>query len=228
MMRKKKPVIQAFGDHGLLVRFGDSIDPAINDQVHLLALALRRRQYPWLRESVPGYASLLIFYDLSIIDLLEASEAIKEVLHELPEAHFQRSADHHKNEAPVEVPVFYGKAHGPDLETVAQLHHMTPQEVIHAHTQPTYRVYMIGFMPGFPYMGPLSSRLETPRLSQPRQSVEAGSVGIAGLQTGIYPSKSPGGWRILGRTPLVLFNPERDPPCLFQPGQTVRFYALDQ
>jgi KipI family sensor histidine kinase inhibitor len=126
----------------------------------------------------------------------------------------------------IEVPVLYGGEYGPDLEEVARLHSINGEEVVRLHSCETYTVYFIGFLPGFPYLGPLDTNLDTPRWESPRLEIKAGSVGIAGRQTGIYPLDSPGGWRIIGRTPLKLFDPGANPPARFSPGDKVRFIPL--
>jgi inhibitor of KinA len=126
----------------------------------------------------------------------------------------------------VEVPVVYGGKYGPDLDWVASYHRLSQEEVIKLHTRPTYQVYMIGFTPGYPYMGEVPEAIATPRRETPRTAVPQGSVAIAQRQTGIYPSQSPGGWRILGWTPLKIFHPDRWPPCLFEMGDLVKFFAI--
>lgn len=126
-----------------------------------------------------------------------------------------------------EIPVCYHPSLAPDLEAVALLHNLSIEELIHIHTATTYRVYMNGFLPGFAYLGILDEKIATPRLSNPRTHVPAGSVGIAGQQTGVYPVASPGGWNIIGRTPLALLLPEQEPPCLLVPGNFVQFKAID-
>ena len=130
--------------------------------------------------------------------------------------------------APVEIPVLYGGPWGPDLEEVAAHCGMTPEQVIAAHSAPCYRIYMLGFTPGFPYLGGMDPRLATPRRKEPRIRIPAGSVGIAGSQTGVYPIESPGGWQLIGRTPLRLFDLGSDPPILLQAGRSIRFVPIDE
>ena len=126
------------------------------------------------------------------------------------------------------MPVLYGGDHGPDLINVAKLHDMTPEEVIQLHTAPTYLNYMLGFLPGFCYLGGLDERIHTPRLTTPRVKIPAGSVGIAGSQTGIYPLDSPGGWQLIGQTPLRLYDPKREKAILVDAGMTMKFYPIDE
>ncbi|MBQ6866413.1 MAG: 5-oxoprolinase subunit PxpB, partial [Clostridia bacterium] len=128
----------------------------------------------------------------------------------------------------IRVPVLYGGSHGPDLENVAKLHDMTPEEVIRIHTAPVYLNYMLGFLPGFCYLGGLDERIHTPRLTTPRVSIPAGSVGIAGSQTGIYPLTSPGGWQLIGQTPLRLYDPKREKAILVDAGMNMIFYPIDE
>ncbi|HLF01267.1 MAG TPA: 5-oxoprolinase subunit PxpB, partial [Anaerolineales bacterium] len=180
------------------------------------AHALAAEPHSGLRELIPTYRSLLVRYDALTTDYIDVAAWVE-----------RRTA--HTNTAPpnqtrvVEVPTVYGGEHGPDLEWVAGHCGLSSEEVAQLHSRAEYTVYMMGFTPGYPYMGKLPPALEVPRLETPRARVRAGSVGIAGLQTGIYPLDSPGGWRIIGHTPLVLFDPNRASPFLFRPGDTVRF-----
>lgn len=203
------------GDGAVSVIFGSIIDPITNRQVHALARRLLTRPPEGFLAAVPGYTTLLVQYD----SLLIAYPALLDWLEQENQAASQFEMPSPRQ---VEIPVHYGGSAGPDLDQVAGLHQMTPDEVIRRHTAPTYTVYLIGFLPGFAYLGGLDPLLATPRLSNPRQSIPAGSVGIAGAQTGIYPLASPGGWQIIGRTNLTLFDPARIPPTLLTPGDEVR------
>lgn len=213
------PSFSPAGDSALLVTFGEAIDLATNRQAHALAHLLAEDPPPGLGEAVPGYTTLLVHYDPLQLDYPEmlawvqprAFLAIKSTKSILPAARR------------VEVPVFYGGSLGPDLEFVAAHNGLTSDDVIRRHTARDYPVYLIGFTPGFPYLGGLDESIAAPRLPSPRQQVPAGSVGIAGQQTGIYPVDSPGGWRLIGWTPLKLFDPARQPPSLLAPGDVVRF-----
>lgn len=207
------------GDAALLVQLGSRIDPATNRQVHALARRLAAAPLAGLGEAVPAYASLLVHYDPAILDGAAAL------------AHIQAQtvgieADEASPSRLVEIPTVYGGEYGPDLNDVAATHGIAPEEVIRIHAGGEYLVYMVGFTPGFAYLGGLDPAIATPRLDAPRQFVRAGSVGIAGSQTGVYPSDSPGGWRLIGWTPLQLFDPGRQPPALLAAGDQVRFLPL--
>ncbi len=169
-------------------------------------------------ETVPAYATLLVQYDPLAISFTQVRDFLREKLS-------QAEAVVAQNPKRVEVPVRYGGEHGVDLESVARHLQLRVEEVIRIHTQRTYTVYMMGFTPGFPYMGKLDDALVMPRLETPRTHVPAGTVAIAGLQTGIYPIASPGGWQLIGWTPLKLFDPTSKTPFLFAPGDEVKFIA---
>ncbi len=209
------------GDRGLLLEFGDEISREINEKVRRMALAIQAEAMEGIVETVPTYRSLLIIYNpiiLPIEDLKKRLERIEQGLRQtpLPEPKLTR------------IPVVYGGIYGSDLEEVAKYHQISPEEVIRLHCSKPYLIYMIGFMPGYPYMGELPQALVTPRLKTPRLSVPKGSVAIAQRQTGIYSMESPGGWQILGRTPVELFDPEKDPPALLQMGDFVQFYSISE
>ncbi len=208
-----KPQLIPFGDSGMLIGFGDEIDLSINQCVHNLDALLRARQINGVIETVPAYATLLIYYDPLVLTFEQIAKQVK-VAMAWVEENISRKPRH------IEVPVRYD---GKDLQFVAEYHHISPREVVNIHTSRDYTVYMMGFTPGFAYMGRLDDTIVTPRLETPRVRVDAGSVGIAGAQTGIYPIASPGGWRIIGRTSLRPFDLTADPPFLFSPGDLVRF-----
>lgn len=209
------------GDRGLLLEFGDEISAEVNEKVRKMALALQAEPLEGIIELVPTYRSLLVLYNPVVIPLEDLKRRLKQLETGLKEISFP-------DPKLTKIPVLYGGEFGPDLEKVAEYLHLTPEEVIRLHCSKPYFIYMIGFMPGFPYMGELPDTLVTPRLKTPRLSVPAGSVAIAQKQTGIYPVESPGGWQILGRTPVKLFNPEKEPPALLQMGNLVRFYPIDE
>jgi len=204
------------GDSALVVEFGDEIDPAINRRVHALTRLLSLDPLDGVAECAPTYRSLLVRYDPLALDYRAVAEWAQS---KLSRAESLRPEGVRR----IEVPTVYGGTSSPDLEFVAQHNGLSPQEVIRIHSGAEYTVYMMGFTPGYPYMGKLDPAIAAPRLETPRTRVPAGSVGIAGLQTGIYPIDSPGGWRIIGFTPLALFDPNREPPFLFAPGDAVRF-----
>lgn len=208
-----KPQLIPFGDSALLIKFSNEIDLAVNQRVHALDAFLRARQILGIIEIVPAYATLLVHYDPLTMTFEQIVERVKTEM-ESVEENISRKPRR------IEVPVRYG---GEDLEFVASYHHIRPREVIDIHASRDYTVYMMGFTPGFAYMGKLDDAIATPRLETPRTHVAAGSVGIAGAQTGIYPIDSPGGWRIIGRTSVRLFDLQSDQPFLFSPGDTVRF-----
>jgi len=211
-----KPEILPLGDLALLIRFGDEINLEVNQRVHALDALLRTETITGIIEAVPAYTTLLIHYDPLELTYQNLSEWVNAAI-----TRVESSASHKPHL--IEVPVRYGGASGPDLEWVATQHHLSIPEVVRLHTDRTYSVYMMGFTPGFPYMGRLHTSLVTPRLDSPRTLVRAGSVAIAGAQTGIYPIDSPGGWRLIGWTSLRLFDVSSNHPFLLAPGDEVRF-----
>jgi inhibitor of KinA len=213
------PVYRIAGDRGLLVEYGDRIDPSINEKVRAMSIALERKGLDGVMEVIPTYRSLLLVYDCdrtgpaALKQLLEATERkLNDIRIPPPKV--------------VEIPVCYGGEFGPDIEHVAEIHDLSVEEVIRIHSEPEYLIYMVGFTPGFPFLGGLSEALHTPRLKTPRTKVPRGSVGIANEQTGVYPIASPGGWQLIGRTPLQLFDPQREHPILYQAGDLLRFQPI--
>ncbi|MBW1732198.1 MAG: 5-oxoprolinase subunit PxpB [Deltaproteobacteria bacterium] len=209
------------GDRSVLVELGDEISPEVNRRVREFYAIILENPIEGLLEIVPAYRSFLIIYNPLKIDLFMIKtkmEALKKKIGKIkiPEP------------KTVEIPVVYGGKYGPDMEWVAQYHKISIEQVIQLHTGTTYQVYMIGFMPGFPYMGELPEGLATPRRETPRTVIPQGSVAIAQTQTGIYPAESPGGWQILGRTPLKLFNPLHSPPTLLEMGDLVQFFSIGE
>ncbi len=207
------------GDTAILIELGETIDPAINAAVLALDARIRALALEGVVELVPTYRSLLVHYDPERVDgraLLDRLSAL----------------DFDHPGVPPEgrlwtVPVCYGGEFGIDLEALAARHGLTTEEVVRLHTAPRYRVYMVGFVPGFTYLGGLDPRLHTPRLPDPRPRTPAGSVSIGGMQTGIASIPIPSGWHLIGRTPVRTFDPERDPPLLLEPGDLVRFVPID-
>lgn len=209
------------GDLGLLVEFGDKIDPEINRKVREIFLTLEKVPIRGVTEAVPTYRSILLFYDP-----LEASpERLREEILRIEKRREEVTVPPPET---VEIPVLYGGEYGPDLEFVAKHNGLSEKEVIEIHTSGAYLIYMLGFTPGFPFLGGLSERLFTPRRDTPRTSVPAGSVGIANNQTGIYPIDSPGGWQIIGRTPVKLYDPRRENPILLKAGNLLRFKKITE
>jgi inhibitor of KinA len=213
---KFKPKIVPAGDAAVLIQVGDEIDLTTNQHVHALAALINVSPLSGLIETVPAYGTLLVHYD----PLFLSFEQIRNYLREkITQVHDNVSWERKQ----LEIPVRYGGEYGPDLESVAHHCQMQIEDVIRIHSEKIYTIFMMGFTPGFPYMGKLDDAILMPRLETPRTRVPAGTVAIAGSQTGIYPIDSPGGWQLIGWTPLQLFNPESESPFLFSPGDEVKF-----
>ncbi|MCP4020786.1 MAG: 5-oxoprolinase subunit PxpB [Desulfobacteraceae bacterium] len=216
-----KAAYRIAGDHGLLVEFGDGIDPAINAKVRAMAKSLEQDMPEGLTETIPTYRSLLLIYDPELTSPEKLKFSLKKIANHLDDIQI----------APprvVEIPVCYGGEFGPDIETVAKTNSLEIEEVIQLHTDREYLIYMVGFTPGFAFLGGLDERLYTPRLENPRVLVSEGSVGIANNQTGMYSIESPGGWQLIGRTPLKLFAPERKFPFLYKAGDKIKFTPVSK
>ncbi|TNE54096.1 MAG: 5-oxoprolinase subunit PxpB [Bacteroidetes bacterium] len=216
--------IYPLGDQGICIDWGNRIDPELNDVVLTLFEYLQERPLAGVYSLIPAYSSLGLVLEPELRMDAQAVDTVREqlesILQKLP-------ATTSRTGRQLEVPVCYHPDLAPDLADLAARHDLYPQDVVDLHTSREYRVYLLGFLPGFPYMGIVDDRIATPRLEQPRQQVPAGSVGIAGNQTGIYPLESPGGWNLIGRTPLTLFDPGKtDDPVLFRPGDYVRFVPI--
>lgn len=217
------PKYSPVGDRALLVKFGDTIDLGINRKVHALSRAVEEAKIHGAEECVPTYASLLVYYNPLKTSYERMVFGLKDLEPKIDEYSVKTET------RMIVVPTVYGGSFGPDLTSVAEYHKLSEAEAIRLHSETEYAVYMIGFIAGFPYMGKVPEAIATPRLETPRLKIPAGSVGIAGNQTGIYPREAPGGWRIIGRTPLVLFNPYAEPqPALFQLGDRVRFKPISE
>jgi len=219
------PRIEFLGDKALLLRWSDAPDAAPNRLVHATAQSLRKRAPAWLADLTPAFASLALHVDTARIGGPEPLAAARRDI----EAWMADCAPGDAADAGrcVVIPVLYGGPAGPDLAEVAAHAGLSVEQAIARHAAGDYRVAMLGFAPGFPYLLGLDPALAMPRLPTPRQRVAAGSVGIGGAQAGIYPDAGPGGWRLIGRTPLRLFDAHRDPPSLLGPGDRVRFEAVD-
>lgn len=216
-----EPRMYLAGDQGLVVEIGEGIDETVNRNVHALALALERRHLAGIVDLIPTYRSLLVNYDPLRVGLCELKNAVADAAAGLDAISLPTPRS-------VEIPTCYGGQYGPDLPFVAEHNHLTEDEVVAIHTSGAYRVFLMGFIPGFTYLGGMSPRIATPRLQTPRTSIPAGSVGIAQQQTGIYSVESPGGWQLIGRTPARLFDPFRTPPTLVEPGDAITFVAVDE
>jgi KipI family sensor histidine kinase inhibitor len=206
------------GDACLSVAFDRVIDPAVNERCVALAGALERTRRTGIRDIVSGFHTVVVYFD----PLTISREALAA---DVERAMADRVPPSAEDDPPVEIPVRYGGDGGPDLGAVAAFGGCSEDDVIRMHTGAIYRVYMLGFLPGFAYLGSVDPRIAMPRLASPRVAVSAGSVGIAGGQTGIYPCETPGGWRIIGRTDVRMFDPALANPSLLRPGQRVEFVA---
>ena len=215
----KKPLFRIAGDRGLLVEYGDVIDPDVNNKVRSMAIIMEKESSKSVIETIPTYRSLLIIYDPAITnptklekEILALEERLSQIKIPPPDT--------------VEIPVCYGGEFGPDIQFVADHNSITKDDVIRIHSEADYQIYMIGFTPGFPFLGGLPKELHTPRLETPRSFVPERSVGIANNQTGIYPLASPGGWQLIGKTPLRLFAPEHSNPFIYKVGDRIKFKPI--
>jgi len=221
MSEDPAPRILDAGDSCLVVEFGITVDRALNAKVQALKSALAKSPAKGLVELVPTYRSLAVYYDPCVLgreDLKTRIESLSENL----------DASGSEAGRVVSIPVCYGGTYGPDLENVCAHTGLSKEKVIARHAGRDTYCFMLGFTPGFAYLGGMDETLATPRLENPRTVIPAGSVGIAGKQTGIYPIDSPGGWQLIGRTPLAVFDPLRNPPTLVEAGNWVRFEAVDE
>ena len=208
------------GDSALIVEFEERIDPVVNAAAIALAEAIGAAGLAGVRDVVPAYRSVAIYFD----PLHTSADALVGCIQRHAASGSTSATD---PRPPLRIPVCYGGEYGPDLEAVAAFAHISDAEVIRIHTSTTYRVFMLGFVPGFAYLGIVDSRIAMPRHPTPRVRVPQGSVGIAGVQTGIYPAETPGGWQLIGQTSIKPFDPDRGEPFLMKPGDAVRFHAID-
>jgi KipI family sensor histidine kinase inhibitor len=215
------PRILIAGDSAVTVVFGNAINPEINDLVHGFCAAIEDAHIPGIIELVPTYCSVLVCYNPAVIRYAPLVRRLRKIA-----ARGQTAAS--TGRRVFEIPVCYGGEFGEDLEDVASLAGISAAEVIKRHSAPEYRIYMLGFLPGFAYLGGLDKSIATPRLATPRVKIPAGAVGIGGEQTGIYPLDSPGGWRLIGRTPLKPYDAHRNPAILYRAGDFVRFSPIDE
>lgn len=217
-----KPTISPVGDRAISIDFGQVIDPTINRHIRQTIERIKALQLEGIIELVPTYCALLVEYDAMLYSYSEICNIIEPTLEE--------GMTNTTNElvTVVEVPTVYGGEFGPDLRFVASHNHLSEDEVISIHSGTDYLVYMLGFIPGFTYLGGMDSCIATPRLSSPRTLIPAGSVGIAGEQTGTYPSDSPGGWQIIGRTPVTMYDMSKAQAALLKAGDYVRYVPIDE
>ena len=217
-----KPTISPVGDRAISIDFGQVIDPKINRHIRQTIERIKELQLEGIIELVPTYCALLVEYDAMLYSYSEICNIIEPTLEE--------GMTNTTNElvTVVEVPTVYGGEFGPDLRFVASHNHLSEDEVISIHSGTDYLVYMLGFIPGFTYLGGMDPRIATPRLSSPRTLIPAGSVGIAGEQTGTYPSDSPGGWQIIGRTPVTMYDMSKAQVALLNAGDYVRYVPIDE
>ena len=217
------------GDNALTIEFGNEISVELNNRVVQTAEFFERNRFDGLIETLPAYASLSIFYDVLLVreNFPEFTTAFAAVKH-LSENALQNLDESSKiNTRLIEIPVSFDAEFALDLEFVAQMNDLSPNDVVEIFLARTYRVYMLGFLPGFAYMGEVDERIATPRKTSPRLKVPKGSVGIAGGQTGIYSLESPGGWQIIGRTNVEIFTPNAESPTFLQAGDSVKFYEIN-
>ena len=211
--------ILTVGDCAVSVEFGQEISLEINHKVMALKMVLEREPIRGIVELIPTYCSLLIQYDPMELRYGQLRDRLEALVTQLDEVEMPPKQV-------VEIPVAYGGEYGPDLGEVARAHNISEEEVIKLHSEPEYPIYMLGFVAGFPYLGGMNKAIATPRKKSPRLKIEAGSVGIAGEQTGIYSVESPGGWQIIGRTPLKLYDVNRNEPVLLKAGQYIKFKPI--
>ena len=216
-MRKYFPL----GDTAFLIKLGNDISIETHRKVRNLFHNLESEEIEGVIELVPSYNEIMILYEPSII-------SYKDLFNKIEDIDFEDTNKLAKSHKIIHIPVCYDKKYSPDMEIVAQANQISQNEVVKIHSNPEYLVYMLGFTPGFCYLGGMDNSIATPRKENPRQLIEAGSVGIAGAQTGVYPIDSPGGWQIIGKTPLVLFDPKRKPEFLINAGDYIKFYAISE
>lgn len=221
--------IFSLGDAALTIDFGNVIDEVLNKKVLGLFTALRKNPLPGQIEAVPAYSSLTLYYDVIALNRkIAPGKTCYEYMKEKVETLLSSNLNNNESEAPLrKIPVCYDAVFGPGLEELAQTKNLSHKEIVQIHTASIYRIYMLGFLPGFAYMGEVDERISMPRKTQP-ENVAAGSIGIAGKQTGIYPLASPGGWCIIGRTPQKMFDINGDGTPYLNPGDKVQFVSISK
>ncbi len=215
------PLFRVFGDQGVLMEFGEGISPQIHMALNSMIRALEDAPIDGVVECMQAYRSIAVQYDSTQISYAELQVALMQRYEKI-------QTGESLPQTIIELPVCYGGKYGPDLDFVASEHTLSSEEVIRIHSEPDYLIYMIGFTPGFPYLGGLPEILHTPRLKVPRKTVPAGAVGIANGQTGMYPIESPGGWQLIGQVPIKVFDPEAENPFLFSAGNILKFKPVTE
>ncbi len=209
------------GDSALLIEFGKEINPETNRKITAIVQLMREQHIEGIVDVIPAFCSLLINYDPRVLSYEELKERMENLLKMETKTETTRKRI-------FEIPVCYGGEYGPDIDNIAEHAGLSVNEVIKIHSSKDYLIYMLGFLPGFTYLGGLDERIHTPRLASPRLTIRAGSVGIGGSQTGIYPLDSPGGWQLMGLTPVRTYDPERQTPILVEAGDYIRFIPIDE
>lgn len=214
------------GDQAVVVTCGKTVHINTHKTIQYLLQVLHKNPFPGMVECVPAFTSLTVYYDLYVLWKTYHVEPFEFVCSYIEKLLFHKQKTISKEFETVFIPVCYGGEYGPDLKEVATYHQMSEEDVIHIHSEASYFIYMLGFTPGFPYLSGLPQQLNTPRKSSPRLKITPGSIGIGGEQTGIYPLETPGGWNIIGRTPIVLFRPNKTPPTYLQSGMHLKFVPI--
>ena len=216
-----KARILTVGDSSVLVEFGKEISPEINARIATMVKLVKVQQIEGIVDMIPSFCALLINYDSRVITYAKLKKRLADVLK------IDAKAENVASQV-FEIPVCYGGQYGPDMTNLKEHAGLSEEEIIAIHSGSDYLIYMLGFLPGFPYLGGLDERIHIPRLASPRIKIPAGSVGIGGAQTGIYPLDSPGGWQLLGQTPVKTYDPERETPILFEAGDYIRFVPVSE
>lgn len=226
-MHNFKYTIHSYTENAVYVSLGDGISTHYLSFIKSVMNSLTRKNIPGFIEAVPGYNNITIYYDPLIVYQNNHHTNVQQIfINELDKFLTNLKIQVDKQCSPIEIPVCYDPQLGIDLEFVAKSNHLTVDEVIQYHSERVYTVHMLGFSPGFPFLGGMNEKIATPRKKVPSRKIPAGSVGIAGKQTGIYPNETPGGWQIIGRTPAQLFNVHQKQPSLLNPGDLVKFYPI--